>query len=178
MRLAFEACRDALARGLGDEESLMAAKATAAFAGMRTRLTKWLDELGVASWLDIGSTSALFEARTDLVHSTSAIRYPVFVGDDFRNYTGHSPEPGRSELLMSVVRARLVPELAAMPRALIVPLGNAVSRLLDSVAEVDTARCLIGFPHPSGANGHATQQFARRREDLQRKVVALDTDTA
>jgi hypothetical protein len=173
MRLAFEACRDALRDQRNDNECLAAAKATAAFAGMRKRMTGWLDDLGVAKWLDIGSTSALFETRSDLVHSTSAIRYPVFVGDDLRNYSGSSPSPDRSQLLMSIVTARLVPELASMPNALVVPLGNAVSRLMTSLADVDPSRCLVGFPHPSGANGHAPKQFASQRASLRRKVLSL-----
>jgi len=173
MRLAFEACRDALINQCGDDECFAAVKATAAFAGMRTRITAWLDDLGVASWLDIESTSALFEERRDLVQGTSAIRYPVFVSDDLRNYTGSSPSPDRSELLMSIVSARLVPELASLPSALVVPLGNAVSRLLTLLADVDPSRCLLGFPHPSGANGHAPKQFASERDALRRKVSSL-----
>jgi hypothetical protein len=81
MRLAFEACRDALADSHSDAECFAATKAKAAFAGMRRRITSWLDDLGVAAWLDLESTSVLFDARRDLVHATSAIRYPVFVGD-------------------------------------------------------------------------------------------------
>jgi hypothetical protein len=175
MRLAFEACRDALVDEHSDDECLSAVKANAAFAGMRSRITTWLDDLGVAAWLGIDSTSALFEKRRDLVQGTSAIRYPVFSGDDWQNYTGYSPSPDRSELLMSIVRARLVPELATMPSALVVPLGNAVSGLLTSLAGVDPSRCLLGFPHPSGANGHAPKQFASQRDDLRRKVSSLDT---
>src|SRR5262245_14939725 len=56
MKLAFEACRDALKAGRSDEECMRAVKATAAFAGMRNRITAWLDDLGVASWLDLKST--------------------------------------------------------------------------------------------------------------------------
>jgi hypothetical protein len=173
MRLAFEAVRDALINQWADDECLAAPKATAAFAGMRTRITAWLDDLGVASWLNIESTSALFAERRDLFHPTSAVRYPVFVGDDLRNYTGSSPSPDRSELLMSIVSARLVPELASFPNALVVPLGNAVSRLLTLLPDVDHSRCLLGFPHPSGANGHAPKQFASERNALRRKVALL-----
>jgi hypothetical protein len=173
MRLAFEACRDALVRGGGDRDCLAAAKETAAFAGMRTRIVGWLDELGVAAWLDIESTSALFEDRHDLLHSTSAIRYPTFVGDDRRNYSGHTPSPRSVDLLMSIVRARLVPELGTTPEALVVPMGRAASQLLESLPEIDLGRCLVGFPHPSSANGHAGKQFAQNRELLREKVSTL-----
>jgi hypothetical protein len=36
---------------------------------------------------------------------------------------------------------------------------------------VDERRCLIGFPHPSGGNGHRVKQFAQRRDELTAKVA-------
>ena len=39
-------------------------------------------------------------------------------------------------------------------------------------AEPDPARCLIGLPHPSGANGHRHAQFAAVRADLTARVAA------
>ena len=59
----FETCREALIDKHSDAACLSAAQATAAFAGMHGRITAWLDDLGVASWLDIESTEALFESR-------------------------------------------------------------------------------------------------------------------
>ena len=97
----------------------------------------------------------------------------MFVGDQLRNYTGHSPSADRSQLLKRIVRTKLAPELATTADALIVPMGTAVSGLLESLADVDPARCLIGFPHPSGANGHAASQFAARRDALRLKVASL-----
>jgi hypothetical protein len=32
-------------------------------------------------------------------------------------------------------------------------------------------RCLIGMPHPSGANAHRPAQFARVREELAARVA-------
>ena len=91
-----------------------------------------------------------------------------------RNYTGSSPKPGSSQLLMSIVHRNCSPELTSMPTALVVPLGNAVSRLLESLADVDARRCLFGFPHPSGANGHALRQFASQHDELRLKVSSLN----
>jgi hypothetical protein len=76
-------------------------------------------------------------------------------------------------LLRRIVEEVLVPELATTTDALIVPLGTAVSGLLQSVRDVDPTRCLFGFPHPSGANGHAASQFAARRDALRSKVASL-----
>jgi hypothetical protein len=73
---------------------------------------------------------------------------------------------------MSIVEQILLPELAELPHALIVPLGVAVNAtLLD--AGVDPSRCLYGFPHPSGANGHGPNAFATARTQMQAVVRAM-----
>ena len=112
MRLAFEACREALAKGRSDAAASRAVKATAPFAGMRPRICSWLDQLGVHTWLDLTSTSSLFGDAKRQLHATSLIRYPVFIGDDYVNYRGTSPRPDQNALLRKVMEARLVPELA------------------------------------------------------------------
>ena len=63
-------------------------------------------------------------------------RKPVFVGDDYRNYTGHAPRPEHSPMLMNVVAERLGPELAEFPETLVVPMGNVVSDLMQTLADV------------------------------------------
>jgi hypothetical protein len=79
----------------------------------------------------------------------------------------------RSPLLTSYVRERLGPELSLIPEALVLPLGNAVEsclRMLIASGQLDEARCLFGFPHPSGANGHRVTHF-RRNEDMRRAEI-------
>jgi hypothetical protein len=137
----------------------------AAFAGMRRRMCGWLDDIGVADWLALASTAELFETRHDLLHSTSLIRYPVFVGKDARNYSG-MPRPMSSPLLRSIVEDHLLPELELLSDALVVPLGVAVSESLRDL-EIDA---LYGFPHPSGANGHGPKQFAAERRAMRKHV--------
>ena len=137
----------------------------AAFAGMRTRMCRWLDDLGVAEWLTLSSTVELFEVRHDLLQSTSLIRYPVFVGEDERNYSG-TPRPMASPLLRSIIEEHLLPDLKSLSDALVVPLGVAVSESLQQLG-IDA---LYGFPHPSGANGHAPKQFAAERDAMRKHV--------
>jgi hypothetical protein len=92
MELAYRAARHGLLVGDEREALLTSVKRAASFAGaMRTNLIVMLDSLGVAGVLDITSTRSLFEDQAGLIHSTSAIRYPVFVSG--RNYTGHRPRP-------------------------------------------------------------------------------------
>ena len=75
---------------------------------------------------------------------------------------------------MKIARDQLVPELAKVPRSLIIPLGKTVESLLTILAEttsVAQARWISGFPHPSGANGHRARQFALNRDSLREQVV-------
>lgn len=171
-QIAFEACRQVLRRGGSEEEALAAAKGQASFAGMRARLCRWLDSLGVEKWLGISSTEELFDTQRDLVQTTSLIRYPVFVGEDGRNYRGSRPRPMESSLLSSIIESVFVPLLAELPDALVVPMGVAVSGALRELG-VDPVRCLYGFPHPSGANGHGPRQFEQERAQMQVVVAGL-----
>lgn len=68
------------------------------------------------------------------------------------------------------MRDLLVPELATVPNALIVPMGTAVSGALAELAVTNPERCLIGFPHPSGQNGHGPKQFEANRSAMTETV--------
>ena len=53
-------------------------------------------------------------------------------------------------------------------------------RLKELAAEglVDPKRCLFGFPHPSGANGHRKSRFEEQREALTKKARAWFSRTS
>jgi hypothetical protein len=170
-KIALETVHTALRRGQSDEDAIRAAKAQASFAGMRRRMCGWLDDLGVAKWLDISGTEDLFDTQRQLLQTTSAIRYPVFVGDDARNYSGHSPKPPKSPLLMSIIETMLLPELALLSDALVVPLGRGVASAI--AGRVDPSRCLFGFPHPSGASPHGPRQFEEERNQMRAVLEGL-----
>jgi hypothetical protein len=80
-------------RAGGSAEDLQKyAKQAAAFAGgMRTNLLQMLSLLGVPGHLGLDSANNLFGGGWDLIHTTSILPYPVFIGEAERNYTGHSP---------------------------------------------------------------------------------------
>ena len=171
MGVAYRTARHGLLEGQEREAILASVKRAASFAGsMRTNLVTMLDALGLPE--EIGTpTTSLFGDRDDLLHSTSAIRYPVFV--DGRNYTGHRPRPLDSNVLSAFVKEQLSVELASVETALVVPLGQAVEQCLDFLVrqeQLPRERCLFGFPHPSGANGHRAQQFNERRNALRRTL--------
>lgn len=172
MLQAFAAAREALSAGLGLDETLAHVDRVGSFAGtMRNNMVGMLDDPGMAEALEIPSTAALFAEADHYVHTTSALRYPVFV--DGQNYGGANPQVRQSALLQKYVTGTLGPELAAVPDALIVPLGKAAEscvQMLVSAEQLDMERCLFGFPHPSGGNGHRVRQFRENHERLRQEL--------
>jgi len=161
MELAFSHARSALKNGLSPNEALQEAKRAASFAGsMRNNLVKMLDGIGLQKALGLESCVSLFGDAGEFLHTTSAIRYPTFARG--RNYTGHSPELLFHPMLVRFVQHVLAPELGSMRGALVIPLGKCVDAVLDSLVRagaLDAKACLLGFPHPSGANGHRRAEF-------------------
>src|SRR5262249_43117219 len=151
---AYRSARHDLLDSLSTLEVCQRAKKQASFAGsMRKNLTAMLDGLGLPALLGIPSSESLFNEHRGLLHTSSAIRYPVFVQG--RNYTGHSPRILDTPALRWFIDNVLVEELQQAPRAMIIPLGRSVSTVLEYLADkksIKRDRCLFGFPHPSGAN--------------------------
>jgi len=172
-RLAIGAARDAYAAGADRLGAQRAAKATASFAGpLRSNLTAMLDAIGIPAALGLTSSAGLFDGAGGLVHTTSALRYAVY--RDGRNYSG-SPSPTRTAILADFLTGLLAPELAAVPDALVIPLGERVTACLGWLAGqnlLDASRVLHGFPHPSGANGHRVADFATQRRRMTMGVRA------
>lgn len=169
-QIAFATSREMLGAPVDDVGKEI--KRRAAFAGsMRHNLVSMLDDLGLHSRLGVTSVATLFAEHDDLLQSTSILRYPVFRKG--KNYPGYSPEPTQHSTLSSMIERILVPELCSVPRALVVPLGGAVERVLQHLTErglLSDERWLRGFPHPSGANGHRKSQFLKNRERLSADV--------
>lgn len=166
----FLACREAqraLRDGADIADALRRARGAAAFAGpMRTNLIAMLDEVALPASLGIDTAAELFSGRSDLLHSTSAVLCPAFV--DGANYSGH-PDPRKVPLLQPFVEHVFPAELALLPDALIIGLGKTVAALLRDLierGELRSERCLLDFPHPSGANGHRRRLFAERRDAM------------
>jgi hypothetical protein len=148
-------------------------KEYAAFAGqMRTNLINMLDELELNKRLGIKSCSLLFQKEhIDLTHMTSLIRYPVFKNG--KNYTGHSPEIMKSNMLKNIIEKLFVNEIRNINYSIIIPLGAAVSNVMKYISnKYDDIRdkCLFDFPHPSGANGHRLTIFNNLKHDYKKKI--------
>jgi len=167
--LEAQAC---LRAGCSSEETLRRAAAVGSFSGpMRRNLVAMLDGVGLADALGVDSTARLFDTHHHLAALCSAIDYPVFVNGN--NYGGASPPLARHPVLRSLVRVSLGARVAMTPGALVVPLGKAVQHAVSLLAAdglVNPGRCLTGFPHPSGGNGHRVRQYAANREALAENV--------
>jgi len=99
------------------------------------------------------------------------IPYPVFIQN--KNYTGFSPKILEHEVLKSYLEKYFYEEIKKLPNAFIIPLGKAVEEVLEYMISQNGIRreqCLLGFPHPSGANGHRKIQFQENKVEL-REII-------
>jgi len=171
MHVALMQARKDLRAGLPLATAAEHAKYAGSFHGpMRAHLVRMLDGVGVAARLGLSTTGTLFDRDRPLLHTTSALRYPVFVNG--RNYSGHSPNT-LSEPLVGYIDRYLADDLARVSHALIVPLGDSVGAAVAHLVRrgvLAKARCLLGFPHPSGGNGWRERHFSARRETMQATV--------
>lgn len=170
MQITYVAVRAHLLAGASTDDACRLAKYEASFGGtMRGNLVRMLDDLGVHEILGVSSTADLFGSASNLLHTTSAVRYPTFLHG--RNYTGSRPPLVRSAFLMRYVRDLLAPELSQLHAAIFVPLGKSVAtalELLEAERRIPAGRTLHGFPHPSGANGHRARQFEKMKPAMMR----------
>ncbi|WP_043421365.1 hypothetical protein [Azonexus hydrophilus] len=161
---ALKEARRQLDQGATNEVVLKAAKATGAFSGtMRPNLTGLLDAVGIHKWLGISSCTELFQSAAHLVQTTSVLRNPVFVKGE--NYNG-TPNMTKNALLQKQLTTYFAEDVAALPKAVFVPLGDKVAEALHYLATqglMDRSRILDGLPHPSGANAERIAYFMGRK---------------
>lgn len=170
--IAYKTAHDGLINNLDYELIKRQCKRNSRFAGsMRKNLIEMLNELKLNEKLNINSCLQLFEDNDRLLHTTSIIPYPVFIND--KNYTGSSPKILDDKVLYSYMKNYFYKEVEKMKNTLIIPLGKAVEEVLEfMIAEelIKEEQCLLGFPHPSGANGHRKKQFEENKENLLSKI--------
>jgi hypothetical protein len=144
---------------------LSAAKVFASFSGpMRTNLIAMLDQIGLNRWLGVSTTADVWGPRTDLVHFTSALRYPVYISG--KNYSG-SPSMTATPFLRELLLRCLGQEAKALPRAVWIPLGPGATEGVSWLVRegmLPQDRVLTGLPHPSGANAERIAYFLGRKE--------------
>ena len=159
--------------------ALAAAKSFASFSGpLRSNLVAMLDFIGLNSWLGLQSCATLWLGDNDLVHFTSALRFPVFV--DGQNYSGQ-PSITSTPLLRKFLAECLSEEASMLCHAVWVPLGPQATLAAVWLVErgcLQSHMVLKGLPHPSGANAERIAYFMERkpRELLSPKTNAATLD--
>lgn len=166
--IAYKTAHGCLIKKMDYDAIKKECKKNSRFAGsMRKNLVEMLDELNLNEKLCIGSCLELFESHDELLHTTSLIPYPVFINN--KNYTGSNPIILDDETLQKYLKKYFYKEVEYIPNVLIIPLGKAVEEVLEQMISegiIKRQQCLLGFPHPSGANGHRKQQFEQNKEKL------------
>ncbi len=166
--IAYKTAHDALIKKIDYEKIKKECKRNSRFAGsMRKNLIEMLDDLKLHEKLHINSCLELFENQDNLLHTTSIIPYPVFINN--KNYTGSYPKILDSEILKSYLKKYFYKEVEKLPNVLIIPLGKSVEEVLELMISeklIKKEQCLLGFPHPSGANGHRKKQFQENKDGL------------
>ena len=179
MQLAYQEARDCLRAGMEHTEAQERAKRRAQWVGQtRVNLIAMLDALNVPDAIGAPSGAALFDTHTHLLHSSAAVRYPVFVNSD--NYSGYAPELLKTSVLRHYIETTLKEELEHIGAALILLLGRSVSDALQTLLAGELQahnRLVLSLPHPSAGPGNAQrrQTFADRlpetRQILQNWLV-------
>jgi hypothetical protein len=169
----LRAFRDALLAGRDIQDAIREAKSVGSFSGaMRGNLVAMLDHVGLQRVLGLLSCAELFLPKLDLVHFTSALRYPVFSNGE--NYNG-VPDMLRTPFLRHWVDTTLAEEARALQEAVWIPLGPTPTSALHYLASkglLDADHIMDGLPHPSGANAERVNFFLGRkpRADLSPKT--------
>lgn len=166
--IAYKTAQSGLLEGLDFNQIKMRCKKNSRFAGsMRKNLIEMLDGLKLNEKLHLESCIELFKDMDYLLHTTSLIPYPVFINN--KNYTGSSPKIMENEVLYGYVKRYFYEEANLLSGALVIPLGKAVEEILVQMIKENLLKreqCLLGFPHPSGANGHRKKQFQENKKEL------------
>lgn len=177
MKVALAEAKLAVLEGCKPEVVCQRAKQKASYAGtMRSNLITMLNALQLQHYVGIDDCKQLFEQDNEVVHTSSMLRYPVFVNG--RNYNGSSPAVISNDFLRELALQHLREEFRWLGQVLVIPLGKAVEsilRLLVVEGVLQEQQCLWGFPHPSGANGHRHQQFANEQAQLSERARRILT---
>lgn len=181
LKNAYDSVQTSLKKGNSIEQALIQAKSDASFSGaMRKNLVEMLDFVGLHNWLEISSCSDLFAEKSNLLHSTSALKYPVFV--DNKNYNG-TPNMIKNDLLKRHLTEYFGQEVKALQESIFIPLGPKPSEALNFLANagyLNKERVLLGFPHPSPASMERINYFLGKKpkNQLSIKTNADQIDSA
>ncbi|MEQ1545539.1 hypothetical protein [Methyloglobulus sp.] len=144
--------RRTLQAGKSGMEAIRAAKNVGAFSGelLRRNLINQLNHWGFHDWLGIKDSSELFSTFRHMLHTTSLLRYPVFIKEN--DYRG-TPDMIKNPLLRKYLFENFVIEVEALKNAVFVGLGPQVQKILERLIQeriLESNRVIGGMLHPSG----------------------------
>jgi hypothetical protein len=76
-------------------------------------------------------------------------------------------------MLVGFLKGYFEPQAAMLRNTLVIPLGKSVEEVMRVYASeglLEERNILLGFPHPSGANGHRQQQFTNNEEKMKNTI--------
>lgn len=164
LKNALSAAQSNLRAGKSIDEMLIDIKKKSAFSGaMRNNLIDMLNFIGIHKWLGIDSCEDLFSPQSQLLHSTSALKYPVFINGE--NYNG-SPNMTKHPLLKNYLLNHFGKETEVLKNAIFIPLGPKPAEALQLLVHngvLDESRILFGLPHPSPASMERINYFLEKK---------------
>lgn len=176
MQKTFETDQCFKGREAKDEEILQEVKNQSSFQGpMRKNLVRLLDQLHLHTKLGLETTNQLFDEHSDLVHTTSALPYPVFYWrkGDWTNFSSQS-DVIKNPFLYEEVINHLPKEINEMDNPLIIPLGKPANKAVTYLADngyIKNQSILRHFPHTSGANQKFMMPtFEENYEDMRKTI--------
>jgi len=172
MERSIYTARKCLIKNMGYNEIIKTCKIECRLYGTsRTNTISMLNELKINNYLGIKDCEELFQYENTYLHTTSIIKHPIFINK--KNYTGHNPKILKSDILKEYVYNDFLEELSSLNESFIIPLGKSVENVLTKLINekiISKEQCLLGFPHPSGANGHRKNQFYENKENMEKKI--------
>ncbi|WP_445777227.1 hypothetical protein [Shewanella sp.] len=158
---ALKIAKEGLSAGLDLALIQEQAKQAASFKGLRDDLSSMLDRTGLNKKLGIETCNELFGNKSNLVHYTSAIRYPVILANG-EGYNG-TPKVNKTEILKKMLETYLMDEIQELGEDCIwVPLGKGAVQALDYLVQrghMDSKQVISGLPNPSRENAESVRLF-------------------
>lgn len=147
------------------------------FGSSRQNLITMFDQLNINYFLKVNKASEIFDLKFKKLHTTSLIRYPVFIGKELKNYNGYTPSLLKNSFLYRIASNSIQYEIEQLPNLkIIIPLGKAVETFLDEIFRLNTTinrKIIRGFPHPSGLNAHRKKIFDSNKANIINQIKLL-----
>lgn len=144
----------------------MKTKKHASFSGpIRQSLIQMLDKIKLNDYLNIKSCQELFGCKNYLIHTTSILKYPVFINKE--TYNGSKPSILNNKFLFEMIENQFIEELNQLKEdVVIIPIGKVVSDVLKYLIDhqlIINKRICNDFLHSSFPN---TKIISESREKL------------